>query len=160
MTYDPNEDGNVSPSYDCTRCNNTMAWEGDRPESEEECICNSCLRVEVEELRAENKRLKEERQHLDRRVEHAATRIQVSTQKLLDAVGKVVAAAEDQVVQTCWCFYCLHVPAAGVNSPAFQHLIVCPTCGNKRCPKATNHRFECTASNDPGQPGSLYGGAP
>lgn len=29
--------------------------------------------------------------------------------------------------------------------------IVCPKCGNKRCPKAHNHRYECTDSNEPGQ---------
>jgi len=34
--------------------------------------------------------------------------------------------------------------------------IVCKTCGNKRCPKATDHRLECTGSNEPGQPGSRY----
>lgn len=36
-------------------------------------------------------------------------------------------------------------------------MIVCPTCGNKRCPRATNHRYSCTNSNEPGQPGSIYG---
>lgn len=35
-------------------------------------------------------------------------------------------------------------------------MILCPTCGNKRCPKATNHTLECTGSNEPGQPGSAY----
>lgn len=34
--------------------------------------------------------------------------------------------------------------------------IVCPTCGNKRCPRATDHTLACTDSNDPGQPGSRY----
>jgi hypothetical protein len=34
--------------------------------------------------------------------------------------------------------------------------IPCPECDNKRCPKATNHRHECTASNAPGQEGSRY----
>lgn len=29
--------------------------------------------------------------------------------------------------------------------------IVCSKCGNKRCPKATNHNLECTNSNEPGQ---------
>lgn len=37
-------------------------------------------------------------------------------------------------------------------------MILCPTCGNKRCPHATDHRHACTGSNDPGQPGSWYGG--
>lgn len=38
-----------------------------------------------------------------------------------------------------------------------QRMFLCPDCGNKRCPKATNHRFDCTGSNEPGQPGSIYG---
>jgi hypothetical protein len=39
-----------------------------------------------------------------------------------------------------------------------SHMFLCPTCGNKRCPKATDHRNVCTGSNEPGQAGSRYGG--
>lgn len=39
-------------------------------------------------------------------------------------------------------------------------MIVCPECGNKRCPKASDHTLACTGSNEPGQPGSVYGGLP
>lgn len=35
-------------------------------------------------------------------------------------------------------------------------MIVCPTCGNKRCPKATHHIETCSGSNNPGQIGSSY----
>ena len=35
-------------------------------------------------------------------------------------------------------------------------MIVCPECGNKRCPRASYHGNACTGSNDPGQPGSFY----
>lgn len=35
-------------------------------------------------------------------------------------------------------------------------LIVCVDCGNKRCPKATDHTLACTGSNEPNQPGSAY----
>lgn len=35
-------------------------------------------------------------------------------------------------------------------------MILCPTCGNKRCPHASDHDLACTDSNDPGQPGSVY----
>lgn len=35
-------------------------------------------------------------------------------------------------------------------------MILCPECGNKRCPKANNHANECTHSNEPGQKGSAY----
>jgi hypothetical protein len=36
-------------------------------------------------------------------------------------------------------------------------MVLCPTCGNKRCPKATDHRLDCTNSNEPEQYGSIYG---
>jgi hypothetical protein len=35
-------------------------------------------------------------------------------------------------------------------------MIVCTECGNKRCPKASDHRLACTGSNESGQPGSVY----
>lgn len=35
---------------------------------------------------------------------------------------------------------------------------LCTICGNKRCPKATAHWQECTASNATGQPGSVFAG--
>jgi len=38
-----------------------------------------------------------------------------------------------------------------------RRFIVCPICGNKRCPKASAHWQECSGSNDVGQPGSFYG---
>lgn len=37
-----------------------------------------------------------------------------------------------------------------------RSFIVCTTCGNKRCPKATNHELSCTDSNARGQKGSDY----
>jgi hypothetical protein len=33
---------------------------------------------------------------------------------------------------------------------------MCPDCGNKRCPRASDHRLGCTGSNEPNQPGSVY----
>lgn len=39
---------------------------------------------------------------------------------------------------------------------ALTRMIVCPNCGNKRCPKASDHNLACTDSNEPGQPGSVY----
>lgn len=39
-------------------------------------------------------------------------------------------------------------------------MILCPTCRNKRCPKASNHILECTNSNEPGQEGSVYSELP
>lgn len=37
-----------------------------------------------------------------------------------------------------------------------NRMVVCPTCGNKRCPHATDHNYACTNSNEPGQEGSDY----
>lgn len=35
-------------------------------------------------------------------------------------------------------------------------MILCHVCGNKRCPKASDHRLDCTGSNEQGQAGSVY----
>lgn len=54
----------------------------------------------------------------------------------------------------CWCRTCRPVV---LNDMRF---VVCPDCGNKRCPRANNHRNACTGSNEPGQEGSAYPAAP
>lgn len=41
-------------------------------------------------------------------------------------------------------------------SLASSKMILCPECGNKRCPHASDHRLACTGSNKPGQRGSVY----
>jgi hypothetical protein len=50
----------------------------------------------------------------------------------------------------------LEVSGAPLSEWINSRMIVCPECGNKRCPKATHHDNACTGSNDPGQPGSNY----
>lgn len=50
----------------------------------------------------------------------------------------------------CWCLTCRPVV---LNDMRF---VVCPDCGNKRCPRANDHRNACTGSNKPGQEGSAY----
>lgn len=42
-------------------------------------------------------------------------------------------------------------------NPVGMPFMVCKTCGNKRCPKATDCALGCTNSNAPGQEGSIYG---
>lgn len=44
-------------------------------------------------------------------------------------------------------------PRFGLDS---ARMIVCETCGYKRCPHASNHTLPCTGSNDSNQPGSIY----
>ena len=55
----------------------------------------------------------------------------------------------------CACFTCIDKPELGILNPT-RYMVVCATCGNKRCPAATSHEYECTNSNEPGQPGSRY----
>lgn len=48
------------------------------------------------------------------------------------------------------CWFCDQKIADATEDPieAFSRpMIVCPECGNKRCPKARWHRNECTSSN-------------
>lgn len=45
----------------------------------------------------------------------------------------------------------------GRMDPRLQRMFLCGTCGNKRCPHATDHRNACTGSNEPGQAGSMNG---
>lgn len=54
----------------------------------------------------------------------------------------------------CWCLTCRPVV---LNDMRF---VVCPDCGNKRCPRANDHRNACAGSNEPGQEGSAYPAAP
>lgn len=56
----------------------------------------------------------------------------------------------DGVPAQCWCHTCRPL---GLDR---MEMILCPDCGNKRCPKANDHRNACTNSNEPGQPGSAY----
>ena len=55
------------------------------------------------------------------------------------------------------CLRCAAAPWALAGHPVhIDRMIVCPTCGNKRCPKATDHDLPCSGSNEPGQAGSAY----
>lgn len=54
----------------------------------------------------------------------------------------------------CWCRTCRPVV---LNDMRF---VMCPDCGNKRCPRANDHRNACTGSNEPGQGGSAYPDTP
>lgn len=63
-------------------------------------------------------------------------------------------AANSPVIPVCWCRTCRPVT---MNDMRF---VVCPECGNKRCPHANDHRNDCTGSNEPGQIGSAYPAAP
>ena len=58
------------------------------------------------------------------------------------------------VTPDCWCRICRPVTMSDMR------FVVCPECGNKRCPHANDHNNACTGSNEPGQVGSAYPAAP
>ncbi len=60
---------------------------------------------------------------------------------------------EKQLGVGCWCQNCC------LKETGLYHMfrmVVCPECGNKRCPKASDHMLQCSGSNEPGQGGSIY----
>ncbi|WP_448158708.1 hypothetical protein [Escherichia coli] len=65
-----------------------------------------------------------------------------------------IQAANSPANPGCWCRTCRPVV---LNDMRF---VVCPDCGNKRCPQANDHRNACTGSNEPGQEGSAYPAGP
>ena len=58
------------------------------------------------------------------------------------------------VSKICHCRKCLEDRNDQITP--MTRMIVCPICGNKRCPTANDHRNACTNSNEHGQPGSAY----
>lgn len=66
------------------------------------------------------------------------------------AFGWFKALEANRLKQQCWCATCRPV------TPQDMRFVVCPDCGNKRCPKANDHRNTCTGSNDVGQAGSSW----
>ncbi|SWF90303.1 Uncharacterised protein [Klebsiella pneumoniae] len=71
-----------------------------------------------------------------------------SVQSVVTVPGKWIPVSEQK--PDCWCLTCRPVT---LNDMRF---VVCPDCGNKRCPRANDHRNACTGSNEPGQEGSAY----
>ncbi|RVQ81129.1 hypothetical protein EJS81_11950 [Enterobacter hormaechei] len=74
----------------------------------------------------------------------------------LDSSPKIAESpsGNSPVIPDCWCRTCRPVV---LNDMRF---VVCPDCGNKRCPRANDHKNSCTGSNEPGQEGSAYPAPP
>lgn len=73
----------------------------------------------------------------------------------LQASQELDAATDNFYGQAkCWCEDCRPVSIYDMR------MVLCPTCGNKRCPHAKNHGNACTGSNEPGQVGSAYENQP
>ena len=67
---------------------------------------------------------------------------------------KIFAERDALNAPDCWCRACRPITLTDMR------FVVCPDCGNKRCPHANDHRNACSGSNEPGQEGSAYPAAP
>jgi hypothetical protein len=77
------------------------------------------------------------------------------------AAAPQASADTRQPERECFCHRCVEERERDI--PLTQRplrMIVCEHCGNKRCPHASDHRHACTGSNEPDQPGSIFGGVP
>lgn len=64
---------------------------------------------------------------------------------------------KDQNKNCGQCYECLKDKTDESGLPLTStRMILCPVCGNKRCPKATDHQNKCTGSNATNQKGSRY----
>lgn len=79
-----------------------------------------------------------------------------STASMMSDKGYELSTHEKQAEfarKRCGCHTCYPI---SYSDPDSIYMRLCPTCGNKRCPKATNHIHSCTNSNEPNQSGSIY----
>lgn len=70
------------------------------------------------------------------------------------AIQAMQGVSRERVIVVCECRRCRPITLDDMR------FVVCSKCGNKRCPKATDCRNECTGSNDAGQLGSAYANPP
>ena len=77
-----------------------------------------------------------------------------------DVTIKPIIRAPVRKCGTCWT--CLDGRRDEVTGREIRtmYMILCETCGNKRCPHATDCALRCTDSNESGQPGSRYSRPP
>lgn len=105
--------------------------------------------VEAEMLAADAQRIAE----LEALVENWMRGYQAAYRDATEATVKCFQLEAQQVAvpqDECWCHSCRPITLSDMR------MILCPKCGNKRCPHANDHRNACTASNEPGQAGSAY----
>lgn len=77
-----------------------------------------------------------------------ATREKAMTDELRDERDAEIARLRadawlrEETTSTCWCEKCRPITMYDMR------MVLCPECGNKRCPRATNHIYQCTARKD------------
>ena len=81
-------------------------------------------------------------------------RIETTVAAMLDL--PLVSVLTLKPVSRCPCKTCAKARHEGMSAGdrmtfGFKGMVLCPTCGNKRCPHAAWHGFKCSHSNSPGQ---------
>jgi hypothetical protein len=78
-----------------------------------------------------------------------------------DALEASADTRQPERERECFCHRCVEERERDIPwTERPSRMIVCEHCGNKRCPHATDHRHACTGSNEPDQPGGIFGGVP
>lgn len=90
-----------------------------------------------------------------------ALRIDSISDLIRERLAATAASLRDQprAHKSVCCHKCAEGKTVGCIPLSATRMILCPVCSNKRCPRASNHDLACTGSNEPGQPGSLFGKA-
>ena len=119
---------NSDETYTCNGCQRTYAGEG--------YVEPAPAAAPTDHTAAIAEKAREWRDTLDPSVsmaDHAAAG---------DALIAAVDAERADREPGCTCVRC---------APNYHLMRGCPTCGNKRCPKVSEHDNRCTGSNEPGQ---------
>ncbi len=85
------------------------------------------------------------------------TELEMSHREAITSLRQTISDLEKA---KCWCHSCNRDVLVNGIPFSLSRMILCPDCGNKRCPKANNHTFACTNSNEPNQVGSAYNFGP
>ncbi|MFV5921045.1 hypothetical protein ACLIJ0_00925 [Enterobacter hormaechei] len=112
--------------------------------------------LELDDIRLGVKMANGSRAAMLQGVENAESTTTMQTAPVLDSSPKIAesTSGNSPVISDCSCHTCRPVTISDMR------FVVCPECGNKRCPHANDHRHACTGSNEPGQEGSAYPAAP
>lgn len=111
----------------------------------------SAARLEIESLQARIQELgKAARDVNSRRVQELEAQLAAIGAGGVEPLRKRECLHKISEPARCWCHACRPITVADCR------MVLCPYCGNKRCPKANDHRHDCTGSNEPGQQGSAY----
>jgi DNA-directed RNA polymerase subunit RPC12/RpoP len=106
----------------------------------EQCRINGMSAEREDALRAELTRLK----------------ASIALDKMAENARELGLSYDPAPVQEPVASYCCHSCFKLDGGFMLDRMILCPECGNKRCPKASDHQLDCTGSNEPNQPGSVY----